>query len=70
MSLKNLKESQLPQMPLLQILKTMNFPRALWKLQNIVYFRIFSYLKFFPVFIIYGSAILFSNHVLGLLWSE
>ena len=36
-------------MPELQFLETLNFPRALWKLQNWVNFRFVSYLKFFSV---------------------
>ena len=39
-------------MPELQILKTLIFPRAPQKLQNWVNFSMFSYLKFFCVFII------------------
>ena len=45
----------------LQFLKTFIFPRALWMLQNWVNFSIFSYLKFFSVFIINSSTILFSK---------
>ena len=36
----------------LQVLKMLNFPRALQKLQNRVNFSFFSYLKFFSVSII------------------
>ena len=63
MSLKNPKtlrkcqENSQPQMPELQFLKTLDFPGALWKLQNWVNFCIFSYLKVFSVFIINGSNI-------------
>ena len=46
-------------MPDLQFLKKLIFIRDL---QNWVNISIFSYLKLFSVFIINGSAILFSNH--------
>ena len=46
----------------LHFLKTLIFPRTLEKLQNSVSFSIFSYLKFFSVFIIDASVILFSKH--------
>ena len=45
-------------MPELQFLKTLIFARALLKLRNWVNFRIFSYLRFFSVFIVNGSTIL------------
>ena len=43
-------------MPELQVLKTLIFPRALYWLKNWLYF-IFSYLKFFSVFIINARTI-------------
>ena len=46
----------------LQFLKTLIFLTAIYKLQNWVNFSIFSYLKFFSVFIINGSTILVSKH--------
>ena len=36
-------------MPELQFLKTLIFPRAIWKLENWVNFSFFSYLIFFSV---------------------
>ena len=51
------------------IFKNAVFCRVLEKLQNWVKFSIFSYLKFFSVFIAYGGTILFSKHILELLWS-
>ena len=38
-------------MPELQFLKTLIFPRALYKLQKLVNFSVFSHLKFLSVFI-------------------
>ena len=49
------------------IFKNSVFCGVLEKLQNLVKFSIFSYLKFFSVFIVYGSTILFSKHILELL---
>ena len=60
MSLKNSKTSKTlrkcqdnlqPKMPELQFLETLIFPRTLYKLQNLVNSSIFSYLKFFFIFI-------------------
>ena len=59
MSLKNPKtlrkfqENFQPQIPELQFLKTLIFARTLLKLQNWVNFSIFSFLRFFSVFILH-----------------
>ena len=45
--LRKFSEHLQPQMPELQFLKSLIFPRALWKLQIWVKFSIYSYLKCF-----------------------
>ena len=68
MNLKNLKtlrkceENLQPQMPELQFLKTLIFPRAFQKLQKRVNSSIFVFKTLFSILINYGSTILFSKH--------
>ena len=57
-TLRKCSENLRPQMPGLQFLKTLIFARALSKLQNSINFTIFSYFRFFAVFIINGSTTL------------
>ena len=57
-TLRKCEENLQPQLSELQFLKALIFPRALSQLQNWVNFSIFSYLKFFSVFIVNVSSIL------------
>ena len=59
-TLRKCWENLQPQMPELQFLKALIFPRVLGKLQNSVNVRFFSDLKFFSAFIIKKMAFIVS----------
>ena len=46
-TLRKCQENLQPQMPMLNFLKTLIFPRALQKLQNLINFSLFFYVIFF-----------------------